>query len=54
MVSTIGGFGSEEQMQRINGEANVVAVNAAKDFGKLLSIIKINNGIKMLYSFCYD
>lgn len=33
MVSTIGGFGSEEQMQRINGEANVVAVNAAKDYG---------------------
>ncbi|KAE8702841.1 NAD(P)-binding Rossmann-fold superfamily protein isoform 3 [Hibiscus syriacus] len=24
---------SEEQMKRINGEANVVAVNAAKDFG---------------------
>lgn len=34
VVSTLGGFGSEEQMQRINGEANVVAVNAAKDFGK--------------------
>lgn len=33
MVSTIGGFGSEEQMQRINGDANVVAVNAAKDYG---------------------
>ncbi|XP_010053641.2 uncharacterized protein At1g32220, chloroplastic isoform X2 [Eucalyptus grandis] len=33
VVSTLGGFGSEEQMQRINGEANVVAVNAAKDFG---------------------
>lgn len=34
VVSTIGGFGNEEQMKRINGEANVVAVNAAKDFGK--------------------
>lgn len=34
VVSTLGGFGSEEQMKRINGEANVVAVNAAKDFGK--------------------
>uniref|UniRef100_A0A5B7BY34 NAD(P)-binding domain-containing protein n=1 Tax=Davidia involucrata TaxID=16924 RepID=A0A5B7BY34_DAVIN len=33
VVSTLGGFGSEEQMQRINGEANVVAVSAAKDFG---------------------
>ncbi|KAL6501505.1 hypothetical protein OROGR_026638 [Orobanche gracilis] len=32
VVSTIGGFGSEEHMQRINGEANVVAVNAAKEF----------------------
>ena len=34
VLSTIGGFGSEEQMLRINGEANVVAVNAAKDYGK--------------------
>lgn len=33
VVSTLGGFGSEEQMQRINGEANIVAVNAAKEFG---------------------
>ncbi|KAK4769778.1 hypothetical protein SAY87_030310 [Trapa incisa] len=33
VISTLGGIGSEEQMQRINGEANVVAVNAAKDFG---------------------
>ncbi|XP_007040707.2 PREDICTED: uncharacterized protein At1g32220, chloroplastic [Theobroma cacao] len=33
VVSTLGGFGSEEQMKRINGEANVTAVNAAKDFG---------------------
>ncbi|KAL9992456.1 putative NAD(P)-binding domain, NAD(P)-binding domain superfamily [Helianthus debilis subsp. tardiflorus] len=35
VISTIGGFGSEEQMQRINGEANVVAVNAAKEYGKI-------------------
>lgn len=34
MVSTLGGIGSEEQMLRINGEANVVSVNAAKDYGK--------------------
>uniref|UniRef100_A0A2P2KJY7 Uncharacterized protein At1g32220ic isoform X2 n=1 Tax=Rhizophora mucronata TaxID=61149 RepID=A0A2P2KJY7_RHIMU len=33
VVSTLGGFGNEEQMQRINGEANTVAVNAAKEFG---------------------
>lgn len=33
VVSTLGGFGNEEQMQRINGEANVVAVTAAKDYG---------------------
>lgn len=39
VVSTLGGFGSEEQMKRINGEANVVAVNAAKDYGKLAIII---------------
>jgi hypothetical protein len=39
VVSTLGGFGNEEQMQRINGEANVVAVNAAKDYGKEMSIL---------------
>jgi hypothetical protein len=33
VVSTLGGFGNEEQMKRINGEANIVSVNAAKDFG---------------------
>lgn len=38
VVSTLGGFGSEEQMLRINGEANVVAVNAAKEYGKRLSM----------------
>lgn len=39
VVSTLGGFGSEEQMQRINGEANVVAVNAAKEYGENLFIV---------------
>ncbi|XP_011626911.1 uncharacterized protein At1g32220, chloroplastic isoform X2 [Amborella trichopoda] len=33
MVSTIGGFGSEVQMKKINGEANVTAVDAAMKFG---------------------
>ncbi|KAJ3688421.1 hypothetical protein LUZ61_017585 [Rhynchospora tenuis] len=33
VVSTLGGFGNEEQMKRINGEANIISVNAAKDFG---------------------
>lgn len=33
VISTLGGFGSEEQMQRINGEANVIAVTAAKEYG---------------------
>ncbi|XP_060207681.1 uncharacterized protein At1g32220, chloroplastic-like isoform X2 [Lycium barbarum] len=33
VVSSLGGFGSDEQMQRINGEANVVAVDAAKEYG---------------------
>ncbi|XXG75564.1 hypothetical protein AAC387_Pa08g0107 [Persea americana] len=33
VVSTLGGFGSEEQMKKINGEANVLAVAAAKEFG---------------------
>ncbi|KQJ82405.1 uncharacterized protein At1g32220, chloroplastic [Brachypodium distachyon] len=33
VVSTLGGFGNEEQMKRINGEANTIAVDAAKEFG---------------------
>ncbi|XP_074573321.1 uncharacterized protein At1g32220, chloroplastic-like [Curcuma longa] len=33
VVSTLGGFGNEDQMKRINGEANILAVGAAKDFG---------------------
>ncbi|GJN27744.1 hypothetical protein PR202_gb15791 [Eleusine coracana subsp. coracana] len=33
VVSTLGGFGNEEQMKRINGEANVIAVNTAKEYG---------------------
>lgn len=33
VISTLGGFGSEEQMQRINGEANIISVNAAKEYG---------------------
>lgn len=34
VVSTLGGFGSEEQMKRINGEANVVAMNIAREYGE--------------------
>ncbi|KAE9613274.1 putative NAD(P)-binding domain-containing protein [Lupinus albus] len=34
VVSTLGGFGSEDHMRRINGEANIVAVNAAKKYGE--------------------
>ncbi|XP_042488694.1 uncharacterized protein At1g32220, chloroplastic isoform X1 [Macadamia integrifolia] len=33
VVSTLGGFGNEEQMIRINGEANILAVGVAKEFG---------------------
>ncbi|XP_058772603.1 uncharacterized protein At1g32220, chloroplastic [Vicia villosa] len=33
VVSTLGGFGSDEQMSKINGEANVLAVNTAKEYG---------------------
>ena len=33
VVSTLGGFGSEEQMKKINGEANILAVGAAKTYG---------------------
>ncbi|KAF3792955.1 MIOREX complex component 2 [Nymphaea thermarum] len=32
VVSTLGGFGNEEQMKKINGQANVVAVDAAKNY----------------------
>ncbi|XP_020243873.1 uncharacterized protein At1g32220, chloroplastic [Asparagus officinalis] len=33
VVSTLGGFGNEEQMKKINGEANALAVDAAKEYG---------------------
>jgi Zn-dependent alcohol dehydrogenase len=33
VVSTLGGFGNEEQMKRINGESNIIAVDAAKEYG---------------------
>jgi hypothetical protein len=33
VVSTLGGFGSNEQMEKINAEANILAVNAAKRSG---------------------
>lgn len=33
VASTLGGFGNEEQMKRINGEANIAAVTAAKEYG---------------------
>jgi hypothetical protein len=33
VVSTLGGFGNEEHMKRINGEANVVALDTAKEYG---------------------
>ncbi|KAL5697956.1 hypothetical protein ACHQM5_029051 [Ranunculus cassubicifolius] len=33
VISTLGGFGNEEQMKRINGEANILAVDAASTYG---------------------
>ena len=57
VVSTLGGFGSDEQMQRINGEANVVAVNAAKEYGEELFVIilLLNFPIicTLLFHICY-
>lgn len=33
VVSTLGGFGTNEEMEKLNGEANVLAVNAASNAG---------------------
>jgi hypothetical protein len=30
VVSTLGGFGTQEQMEKLNGDANIEAVDAAK------------------------
>lgn len=46
VVSTLGGFGNEEQMKRINGEANVIAVNAAKEYGKYFFFLDVHHYIK--------
>ncbi|KAK3002066.1 hypothetical protein RJ639_020436 [Escallonia herrerae] len=54
IVSTLRGFGSEEQMQRINGEANVVTVNAAKEYGKIsfamLFTMKQKKSLELFYA----
>ena len=34
VVSTLGGFGTNEQMEKVNADANIIAVNAAKAAGK--------------------
>lgn len=53
MVSTLGGFGSEEQMKRINGEANILAVNAAKEFGEesFSIILQFKSPYNLYFSF---
>ncbi|MCO5615052.1 hypothetical protein L7F22_069340 [Adiantum nelumboides] len=33
VISCVGGFGSNETMRKINGDANVAAINAAHDSG---------------------
>ncbi|XP_073103046.1 uncharacterized protein At1g32220, chloroplastic isoform X2 [Elaeis guineensis] len=43
VVSTLGGFGSEEQMKKINGEANILAVGAAKDFVPKFIMISVHD-----------
>lgn len=49
VASTLGGFGNEEQMKKINGEANILAVNAAKDYGKK----KYHNGFILQENFLF-
>ena len=34
VVSTLGGFVTNEQMEKVNAEANIIVVNAAKASGK--------------------
>jgi hypothetical protein len=51
VVSTLGGFGSNEQMEKINAEANILAVNAAKRAGKYSSC-KIQIDLFSLISSC--
>jgi predicted Rossmann-fold nucleotide-binding protein len=33
VVSTLGGFGTNEEMEKLNGDANIIAVNAASQAG---------------------
>mgnify|MGYP006973858191 CR=1 FL=1 len=33
VISTIGGYGNNEEMEKLNGEANVLAINAASNLG---------------------
>jgi hypothetical protein len=34
VITTLGMFGSKDEMERINAEANIIAVNAAKKAGE--------------------
>ena len=36
VVSTLGTIGPNEQMEKINGDANIIAVNAAKNAGEYI------------------
>ena len=38
VISTLGGFGNNEEMERLNGEANVLAINAAKNLGIVMFV----------------
>lgn len=55
VVSTLGGFGNEEQMKRINGEANTIAVDAAKEFGEYFAMTNDSDKIICMHfrKFCW-
>jgi hypothetical protein len=47
VISTIGGFGNNEEMERLNGEANVLAINATKNLGIVMLVYVSSTSICM-------
>lgn len=53
VVSTLGGFGTNEQMEKLNGDANVLAVRAASEAGNNDSRMKSLRCNLLRLRFCF-
>lgn len=55
VISTLGGFGTNEQMEKLNGDANIIAVDAASKAGSDSNVeILTCRGSTIALSFVLD